>query len=537
MATPEKIGKYQIVGKLGQGAMGEVFRAHDPVLNRDVAVKRISAGLDADEMVRKRFLREAEAVANLSHPHIITVYELGFEGDQAFMAMELLEGKDLKNVIATRKLTLGEKLSVMEQMAEGLAFAHAKDIVHRDLKPANIHLLPGDKVKIMDFGLARTAGSDMTSTGTVMGTPHYMSPEQVRGQKADARSDVFALGCICYELLTGKKPFDAESMHGVLFKVMQEEPPHIAEIAPNVPAVLTQLVERALAKDPAERPQNAGEMLTALRQARAALASGRGHEAGERGASASTLGSVVSARGASRTGGSAGGSRVMRTPVPPPRQASGTRTLLIVGGVVLVLLVAFGLLASRFLGGGAPTAAPTQAPAEVNNLAKALVDSQVELARRRLAGGDYADAAKTAKSALKLDPQSKDANEVLEAANKGLQQVETALAAVQAAGNDKEKLAAAAYELMSVDPGRPEAARAANAAGASFRGRVDDARGAARQQRQKAEQGGADRSSAFVQGADLEKQGDRASESGQLATAARRYLEARNKFAEASAGR
>jgi small-conductance mechanosensitive channel len=205
--------------------------------------------------------------------------------------------------------------------------------------------------------------------------------------------------------------------------------------------------------------------------------------------------------------------------------------------VVLVLLVAFGLLASRFLGGGAPTAAPTQAPAEVNNLAKALVDSQVELARRRLAGGDYADAAKTAKSALKLDPQSKDANEVLEAANKGLQQVETALAAVQAAGNDKEKLAAAAYELMSVDPGRPEAARAANAAGASFRGRVDDARGAARQQRQKAEQGGADRSSAFVQGADLEKQGDRAGESGQLATAARRYLEARNKFAEASAGR
>src|SRR5207344_979630 len=148
----------------------------------------------------------------------ITVYELGFDGDNAFMAMELLEGKDLKYSIANRKMTLDEKLSVMEQISEGLAYAHARDIVHRDLKPANIHILPGDKVKIMDFGLARIAGSDMTSTGTVMGTPHYMSPEQVRGQKADARSDVFALGCICYELLTGKKPFDAESMHGVLFK-------------------------------------------------------------------------------------------------------------------------------------------------------------------------------------------------------------------------------------------------------------------------------------------------------------------------------
>jgi serine/threonine-protein kinase len=536
MATPEKIGKYQIVSKLGQGAMGEVFRAHDPVLNRDVAVKRISAGLDADEMVRKRFQREAQAVANLSHPHIITVYELGFEGDQAFMAMELLEGKDLKHVIANRKLSLGEKLSVMEQMAEGLAFAHASDIVHRDLKPANIHLLPGDKVKIMDFGLARTAGSDMTSTGTVMGTPHYMSPEQVRGQKADTRSDVFALGCICYELLTGKKPFDAESMHGVLFKVMQEEPPHIVEVAPNVPPVLTQLVERALAKDPAERPQSAGEMLTALRQARLALASGRGHEAAERGPSASTLGGP-SARGASRTGGSAGGSRVMRTPVPPPRQASGTRTLLVAGGVVLVLLVAGGFLASRYLGGGAPAAAPSQPPAAVQSLAQALIDSQVELAKRRLISGDYTEAARKATDALKLDPQSQPAREVLDAANKALKQVDVALGAVQAAGTDKEKLATAAYELMSVDPGRPEAARAANAAGSAFRGRVDEARNVARQERQKAEQAGADRSSAFAQGADLEKQGDRALESGQLATAARRFLEARGRFAEASAAR
>ena len=196
MTTPERIGKYQIVGKLGQGAMGEVFRGHDPVLNRFVAIKRISSGLDADETLKKRFRREAEAVAKLNHPHIITVYELGFEGEQMFMAMELLEGIDLKHAMAQHKLSSAEKLSVMEQISEGLAYAHSQDLVHRDLKPANIHLLPGGKVKIMDFGLARMSGSDMTSTGTVMGTPHYMSPEQVRGQKADARTDVFALSCV-----------------------------------------------------------------------------------------------------------------------------------------------------------------------------------------------------------------------------------------------------------------------------------------------------------------------------------------------------
>jgi len=526
MTTPEKIGKYQIVGKLGQGAMGEVFRAHDPVLNRDVAVKRISAGLDADETVRKRFLREAQAVALLSHPHIITVYELGFEADQAFMAMELLEGKDLKQLIASRKMTLDEKLSVMEQICEGLAFAHARDIVHRDLKPANIHVLPGDKVKIMDFGLARMAGSDMTSTGTVMGTPHYMSPEQVRGQKADARSDVFALGCICYELLSGRKPFDAESMHGVLFKVMQEEPAPLAEVAPGLPPVLVELIEHALAKEPADRYQNAGELLSAVRKTRAVVA-GRAHDS-ERGAPASVI--SPSARGASRSG-SDRGSRVIRPPAPPPPKSGGTSALLIGGAVGLVVLVAGGVLASRYLGSG-PAAAPSQAP-EVRKLADAVIDTQVELARRRLEAGDFADAARKAEGALKLDPQNAAAKEVLDSANKSLQQMETALAAVQAAGSDRDRLAAAAFDLMAIDPGRPEAAKAASAAGSAFRAKVDDAKALSHQERQKAEQAGADRASSFAQGVELERQGDRALEGGQLATAARRFLEARVQFAEA----
>jgi serine/threonine-protein kinase len=528
MTTPATIGKYQITGKLGQGAMGEVLRAHDPVLNRDVAVKRISAGLDADETVRKRFQREAQAVALLSHPHIITVYELGLEGDHWFMAMELLEGKDLKHAIANRRMTLEEKGSVLEQVCEGLAYAHARDIVHRDLKPANIHILPGDKVKIMDFGLARTAGSDMTSTGTVMGTPHYMSPEQVRGQKADARSDVFALGCIGYELLSGRKPFDAESMHGVLFKVMQEEPAPLAEVAPEVPPVLTQVVGHALAKEPAERFQNAGEMLQALRQARAAVAAGRGHERAE---SPRAAAGAAPARPAARSG-SDHGSRGARQGATASR--GGGRGLLVGGVVALVLLVAGGWAASRFLG-GSPVAAPTPAP-EVRNLAQALVESQVELARKRLEAGDFADAVRKAEGALKLDPQSAAAREVHEAAGQALARVEAAVAAIQSAGSDRERLAQAAFDLMTIDPGHAEAEKAAAAAGTAFRPRVEAARRLARAEEQKAQAGGAERTSLFAQAADLERQGDRALASGQLATAARRFLEARLRFERSLAG-
>jgi serine/threonine-protein kinase len=530
MTTPEKIGKYQIVVKIGQGAMGEVFRAHDPVLNRDVAVKRISAGLDADETVRKRFQREAQAVALVTHPHIVTVYELGFEGDHMFMAMELLEGKDLKHAIANRKMSLDEKLTLMEQISEGLAYAHARDIVHRDLKPANIHILPGDKVKIMDFGLARMPGSDMTSTGTVMGTPHYMSPEQVRGQKADARSDVFALGCVFYELLSGHKPFDAESMHGVLFKVMQEEPAPLLEFAPDLPPVLVHVVERALAKDPAERFQNASEMLAGLRQSRLAVAGGRGHE---RPPAPERAGAAPHGRPASRTG-SDRGSRSARQTKPPTPSGSGRRTLLIGVAAGLVVVAGIGWAVSRYLVAGPPPAS-SQAP-EVRNLAQAVIDTQVELARRRLEAGDYADAARKAEGALKLDPANTAAREVLDAATLALKKVETAVGAIQAAGGDRERLAAAALELMSIDPGHPEALRAASAAGAAFRARAEQARTLAREQRQKAAQAGAERTSPFAQGVDLERQGERALEAGQLATAARRFLEARSRFEQAGGG-
>src|SRR5438093_3459247 len=269
------IGKYQIIARIGQGAMGEVCKAHGPSLNRMVAVKTIPSSLGTESELRRRFLREAQSAARLNHPNIITVYDFGAEEGQIYMAMDLLEGSDLKDLIMGGTLgSLDRKLDVMEQICEGLAFAHSMEVVHRDLKPGNIHVQPNGQVKIMDFGLARLGASEMTRTGMVMGTPHYMSPEQVRGEKADARSDVFALGSMFYELLAGRKAFDGDSMHTVLFQVLQEEPEPIRNWV-DLPPILVEVVERALQKDPAARFHDASQMLAAVRAVRRALAEGR----------------------------------------------------------------------------------------------------------------------------------------------------------------------------------------------------------------------------------------------------------------------
>jgi len=276
----EQIGKYKIQAEIGQGAMGIVYKAHDPILNREVAIKTISAALGSDDDLRKRFHREAQAAARLNHPNIITVFDFGEEHGKIYMAMELLEGTDLKDVMAAGTLaTLDDKLAVMEQILDGLAFAHAKEVVHRDLKPGNIHIQPNGQIKIMDFGLARLGSSEMTQAGVVMGTPNYMSPEQVLGEKVDVRSDIFAMGAVFYELLTSHKPFEAESMHGVLFQVVHKEPQQIRKWAPDLPPVLVQIVEKCLTKDKNKRFQNAGELREAVALARQALLQGRISEA------------------------------------------------------------------------------------------------------------------------------------------------------------------------------------------------------------------------------------------------------------------
>jgi len=262
---PEKIGKYQIVSRLGRGAMGHVYKARDPILNRDVAVKVIASNLADQEDLRKRFVREAQAAAQLNHQNIVTIYDFGEDDDGAFIAMELLEGQDLKDSIGSAPgLSLDEKLGLMEQMCDGLGFAHSKGVIHRDLKPSNLHVKPDGRLKILDFGLARVAQSDFTQSGTVMGTPHYMSPEQVQGEVVDTRSEVFSLGVIFYELLSNEKPFNAESIHAIMFQVIQCNRVPLKERAPDLPQRVIDVVEKALSREPADRYQDALELRAAL---------------------------------------------------------------------------------------------------------------------------------------------------------------------------------------------------------------------------------------------------------------------------------
>ena len=222
---PEKIGKYRFVERIGRGGMGTVFKAHDPVLDRLVALKVISSDVEITDELRARFFREAQACARLSHPNIVTVYDMGDDDGHLFIVMEFLEGEELQaRLIAQRRpLALEDKLSLMVQVCDGLHYAHQNGIVHRDIKPGNIFVLRDGQVKILDFGIARIANADagLTRTGLIMGTLRYMSPEQARG-RADHRSDIFSVGAVFYELLGSRPPFTGDDPMEILEQLRTE---------------------------------------------------------------------------------------------------------------------------------------------------------------------------------------------------------------------------------------------------------------------------------------------------------------------------
>ena len=261
----KKIGKYDILGEIGHGAMGVVYKALDPLIERVVAIKTMSTDLDAEPELRARFMREARSAGRLSHKNIVTIYDLGEEGGKAYMAMEFLDGEDLNSRIAQRQRTsLERKVRLMHEILEGLAHAHHMGVIHRDIKPGNIFLTRSGQVKILDFGLARVASSDITKTGAVMGTPNYMSPEQIRSDATDHRSDIFSAGATFYEILTYRKPFHSSSLPATLFKILQENPEPPQSIDPTIPQKLSDIVMRALEKDQGQRYQTAEEMITDL---------------------------------------------------------------------------------------------------------------------------------------------------------------------------------------------------------------------------------------------------------------------------------
>jgi eukaryotic-like serine/threonine-protein kinase len=267
--APAHIGRFRIVGLLGKGAMGVVYRARDDTLDRDVAVKVMRSDV-ADPDSLARFRREARAAARLQHPNIVTVYELGESEGDLFLAMELLTGQDLHQAMRDGRSTPAAAASIVLQLLDGLGHAHERGIVHRDVKPSNVFLLEGRRVKVLDFGVARLGGS-FTATGHVLGTPNYMSPEQVRAEAVDGRSDLFSAGLILYELVTGQKAYQADSLTALLVKIAQE-PPDLSRLPVGREwTSLRQVIERALARERDERYPDAEAMAIELRTAVGAI--------------------------------------------------------------------------------------------------------------------------------------------------------------------------------------------------------------------------------------------------------------------------
>lgn len=272
-APTDHLGPYELRGELGRGAMAVVWRAFDTRLEREVALKEPvlppGMGTDMAAQFSERFVREAKAAARLSHSGIVTVYDAEVYDGRPTIAMEIIHGEPLSVVLERGPLAPDAAAAVLDQLLDAIAYAHERGIVHRDIKPDNIFVTPDGRVKLTDFGIARLDNSStLTQAGTVMGTPGYMAPEQITGQPVDARTDVFAVGVVGYELATGRNPFgtsDGLSMTSVMFKVVQSEVPEVHAMAPGVPALLSDVIRVAMAKDPAFRFPGADAMRQALR--------------------------------------------------------------------------------------------------------------------------------------------------------------------------------------------------------------------------------------------------------------------------------
>jgi serine/threonine-protein kinase len=343
LSAGARLGPYEILSPLGAGGMGEVYRARDTRLARDVAVKILPESLGNDAHALARFEQEARAVAALSHPNILAIHDVGREDGVAFAVMELLDGASLDRRIAREQLPWKKALEIGAAVADGLASAHGRGIVHRDLKPANVFVTREGLVKILDFGLARhdlfvsgggetaspTAAAPETAPGTVMGTVGYMSPEQVRGEAADARSDIFSLGCVLYEMLTGRRAFREKAAAETLASILRDHPGDVSESGRAVPPVVNSVVRRCLEKSPEERFQSARDLAFALRE---------------------ILGSATASTGVG----------AIAAPIRAPRRWIGAVAALLLAAIGTIFLFDLGGLRSRLLPAG---------PARIQSLA------------------------------------------------------------------------------------------------------------------------------------------------------------------------
>lgn len=323
-----QLGRFKITGTLGKGAMGTVYRAHDPLIDRTVAIKTIGcAGLSAEEKkaFEERFYCEAKSAGRLNHPNIVTIHDAGRTDDLAYIAMEYLNGRTLQEILdAGVALPVERCAEIAARIADGLAFAHTNGVVHRDIKPANIMVFDNGTIKIADFGVALIPTGSQTVDGMTCGSPKYMSPEQINGRRVDGRSDIFSLGAVLYEMLVGRPPFSGDNLNAILFQVLNNAPPLPSSFNPAIPHGIDRIVARALAKDPEKRYQNASQMAAELRKWRHIVKSAQK-------ASAANAPSLTSASGRHVHRHKAGGHKPTQPGAWSPLVRYGLPVLLAVG--------------------------------------------------------------------------------------------------------------------------------------------------------------------------------------------------------------
>lgn len=547
MATePQKLGKYNIVGKIGKGAMGEVYKGHDPILNRFVAIKIIAETLGTDTDLVERFKREARNAAQLNHPNIITIYDFVEEEGHLYMVMELLEGQDLKELIKSGSpLTMEQILTIMEQIADGLGFAHSRGVIHRDLKPANIHVSKNGQVKILDFGLVHEASSDMTKTGQVMGTPNYMSPEQVQGLRVDPRSDIFSLGAVFYELLTRKKPFSADSIHATMFKVVQGDREPLGQYT-HLPRPLVNMVDRALDKDPEGRFADAKALREHLRVLRREVMRGLDAESTFTGGEEMTIVTPASEAGSahsvpasheksgpSRSGppASASASRgTMRKreavasslSVQPAPAKSTPIGLYALAGVLVLAVGAGAYFMTRGAGSGE----------KVEELSQALLASQLELMERSLSQKDYQAALSQAEELLRSDPANADAQRVSAEARAALQKIDDAVGAARSAleRGAMQEAAEALATVLALDPSHPLGVELSGQLNDHFQSQAERARSEMESSRAAAQSAGAQERPEYSRADTARQQATDEFNREIYTNAAKKYLEARDLY-------
>ncbi len=438
---PNKLGRYHVLEEVGRGAMGVVYKAYDPVIEREVAIKAIELSFrtnnEETQVYLKRFYREAKAAGKLNHPNIVTIYDVDEDKETGtpYIVMEFLEGSSLQETTSSGiRLDLDDTRKIILQIADALDYAHHQGIVHRDIKSANILVLNGLKVKIADFGIARMPSSDLTQEGQFVGTPNYMSPEQIQGRPIDGRSDLFSLGVIFYMLLTGERPFFGDSITAISYKIIHSDPVPAKTLNPTVPEDWNRILAHLLAKDPANRYQTGAELVADLQLLATQSLAGESTNSVQDPTQAYES-SRSSANSHVRTGPTGS---FHAPPLLPAAVASGVSRIgripplyLLAAAAILVVSAAFGFFWWQNRGDSSFSSAPIVVPASkpqpprsneappppaADEAQQALIHTKWNLAMNYYQNGFYDKCIEELNEILKLNPENADAKKYLQMA-------------------------------------------------------------------------------------------------------------------------